>query len=548
MGINTGFVKSANNLVTSVTATPVAAGSGYHVGDVLNLTTGGSGAKVIVTAITSTSGGVASVSLLSCGTSASAAYTVTTSATTAFTGAGTSCTVAIATVGYVIRVTTTSNHFYKIGDTVALSGATDANYNVNVTVVGVDSAAATTAATWFDCIPSPMPAATAVATATSTTSLLVDSTKSWVVSGLVGMLVQVQNAIGTSGAIQTRKITANTATSITVDNTITLPTNQTRFLIHDSVAYGRAQQYHATLGVTNVGNTGWATSGATTSLTDSTKNWIPNMWTGYRLQIISGTGYMSANNASEFAITGNTATTLSYSAPGFTVDTTTKYRIMDTWGISDGSSSAVQLNDATKNWAVNQWSGKRVRFLSGAGQAVLEYTINTNTATALVFTSGTSPSTTTYYTIVDPPVHGAGMELIWTPNVTDTTKKGKEIWRPTGGGTNRWDIYDIGTQMWRLAPVIVPQSETFTTGSMYSYDGANGIIIQKDATGRLFQMDLANMDMNPAGMIPFGMSTALIGNRLDMITTTDGLKIIYMLRHTGTTSANEYFKCLYWWY
>ena len=58
------------------------------------------------------------------------------------------------------------------------------------------------------------------------------------------------------------------------------------------------------------------------------------------------------------------------------------------------------LQDTTKKWKINQFSGMRVRFTSGLGQNI-EQIIVTNTVNTLVWASGTAPDTTTTYAILD---------------------------------------------------------------------------------------------------------------------------------------------------
>lgn len=549
----TGFVKSTNNLVTSVTAVPANKGTGYKVGEILNLTTGGQSpyAKVRVETV-STGGLIETVSLVACGAIGGTAYSMVspTQATSYFSpatgGAGLSATISLATVGQVVCVTTTANHPYKIGDSVTLSGATAGAdgtiYNAAHTVVGITTAAApTTPSVAFEILPAAV-SASATAAVTPSTTVICDPTKAWTASELIGKLAQVQGA-GYAATAQFRRITANTATSFTVDTAVTSPTNVFRYLLYDDVAFGRASQYR----MPNMGSTGWATGGSDTTLIDSTKAWEPGQWIGYKVEYLTGTG----KGKTTAAISASTATTLTFASLGATADATTKYRIMDTWGTADASSSTAQINDATKKWQVNQWIGKRVRITSGSqmASAFQEFTITSNTATAILAAFGAiDPKTTpTNYCILDAPVHGAGMELIWVHNCTATALKGREIWRPRGGATMSWDIYDIPTELWKLDALGYPQTETLTTGSMYAYDGADSIFFQKDATGRIYQLNVTNDQVYPAGTIPFGMGGALIGNRMDFITSVDGIKLLYMLRHSGTASANEFFKCIYWW-
>jgi hypothetical protein len=84
----------------------------------------------------STTGAVETLSVVRAGTG----YTVATHATTGGSGNG-ACTVAVATNGTIGRIAMTGAqcHFYKIGDTVTLSGAVAAEWNTSFTIIGVDS-------------------------------------------------------------------------------------------------------------------------------------------------------------------------------------------------------------------------------------------------------------------------------------------------------------------------------------------------------------------------------------------------------------------------
>jgi len=61
--------------------------------------------------------------------------------------------------------------------------------------------------------------------------------------------------------------------------------------------------------------------GLTTTLTDSTKSWTVNEWTGHTFRIVSGTGFGYA----DVTVATNDATTLTYAAQLFTPDTTSRY-------------------------------------------------------------------------------------------------------------------------------------------------------------------------------------------------------------------------------
>jgi hypothetical protein len=497
-----------------ITAVAVnAAGSGYRIGDVITVS-GGTNGKVFVETINAT-GGVLTVSLMRPGSG----YSVTTGAATT-SGTGTGLTINISTVGVVGYVTTTISHPFKIGDSVTIAGATESAWNTTYTIIGSD------AATTFDIALT----ATASLTASSSQSgsLIVDASANWDVNEHTGKLICVQPA-GTAGAAQWRRIASNTATTITLSSAITAPTSGTsRYLIQDTAAFGGDNQFQRK----DQAGTGAATSGSTTTLVDSTKNWVPGSWVGYRVRIIAGTGL-----GSEIAITANTETTLTYATQTFTPDTTTRYRIMDVYGIATGGSTTT-LIDTTKNWKVNQWAGKRVRFISGAGQTI-EQTITSNTATTLTFATTTSPDTTTNYTIYGIPPRGSGINIIWTFGMGHD----KYLWVSRGSASNTFDIYDITLDSWEYGFFLTPQTETLTTGSMYAYDENSRIYFTKDSTGRIYYIDIEKRAVVNSGTIPYGMSTAIIGNRMEIVQGPDGLQFLYIMRHTG----NEMWRTLLFW-
>lgn len=517
-------VRNVNGIYT-ITATPVAGGTGHAVGDIVTLGTGTNG-KVYIEAITSN--GIATlVSLFAMGTG----YNVATASQSATSGAGTGLQVAITARTTCGRISTTGiNHNIKIGDTILFSGAVDASWNTSYTVLGVDSL------TTFDVETTA--AATAVIANTTTTGLLVDSAANWDSGEHIGKLVQICVA-GAAPTSQIRRITANTQTTLTLQSVVgTLPVHATsRYIIYDPSMIGRDEQYK--FNKSKVGNTGWATTGTTTTLVDSTKTWAMNQWAACKFRIISGTGF----DKNDITIISNSATTLTFTTQTFSPDATTKYIIIDSFGLCTSAGSGTVLNDTTKAWKVNQWAGKRVRITSGTGVSN-ETLITSNTATQLTAASGMgSPTTDSTYTIIGVPARGAGIALMHLYNTTNKLIKGRYLFFPRGGISTTADRLDIPTEVYEYGNFFSPQSETLTTGSMYAYDGNDIIYFTKDATGRLYSYDINNNKISNSSTIPYGHGTALIGNRMEIIETADGLKYIYMMRHSGT----EMFRNLLWW-
>ena len=134
-----------------------------------------------------------------------------------------------------------------------------------------------------------------------TTTTLVDSIENWVVNQWAGYYVRIFSGTGEG---QLRLIASNTATTLTWATTGTAPDTTSYYLIDGF-------------------DSGTATSGATTSLTDSTKSWAVNRWANYAVRITWGTG-----KGQVIPILSNTATalTLVY-ASTVALDSTSTYCI-----------------------------------------------------------------------------------------------------------------------------------------------------------------------------------------------------------------------------
>jgi hypothetical protein len=504
--------------ITAVNPVPTVAGTGYVVGEILTVTTGGTNGKAIVESV-GTGGAVTGISLLRAG----ATYTTGTGKATTASAAGINCTIEITTIGTVGRIARTgfSFTFMRIGEQIKFSGAVEAAWNTTYTIIGADDTISIDVVTTAT--------ANAVAAGTISVNAIVDASKNWDVDEHKGKLVEIWIS-GTTPTTQCVPITSNTATTLTVP-AITLPVAGTyQYVITSPVAIGRDDQEK----VTNKQPDGVATGGSTTTLVDSTKNMTVGQWIGARLRILTGTG-----RGADIAITGNDSTTFTYATQTFTPDATTTYMVMDTSGVASAGATT-SLTDATKNWKVNQWAGKRVRILGGTGLGN-EVSITSNTATVLTYATQTfTPDTTTVYTILGIPARGAGIELIW---LFGGVSLGQFMFLPRGGVSNTADRYDITTEKWEYGVFFSPQFETLTTGSMYAYDGVNNIYFTKDATGRIYDYDVVSDMISGAGQIPGVMGTALIGNRMDICTSDDGIDYLYIQNHTGsTTFGNAFYR------
>jgi hypothetical protein len=513
------ITKTTATAIRTLNPTPAVAGSGYLVGQILTLATG-TGGQARITSVNST-GAVLSVSLENCGTTG---YTgATTYATTVNVTGGTGCTLTVTTVGEVAVLTTSIAHNITYGDAVTIAGASAANYNGAKTIL----TAPTTTTLQFVAPADAAPTFTA-----HSTTLIVDAAKNWITNEHIGKLIQITLTTGGQQTAAIRRITANTANTITfVSGTAPVQTSASKYVIFGNRSFGTAMSQGA---ITGGGSDGIATSGTTTSLTDSTKNWPINYWSntlptgasnsGRRLRIIAGTGA-----GQELTITSNTATTLNF-ASATAPDATSVYEILDSYGMATGGGTTT-LIDTTQNWGTNVLAGKRVKMITGAGQGQ-ESIITSNTQTTLTFTAGTAVDNTVAYSILEIPGRGAGVRIDIVNGSTDASIKNRFMYAWRGGATSELSRYNINTERFDFFTYF-PLTETLTTGSMYAYDGKDRIYFTKESTNRVMYYDVVKNQVFIAGMIPFGMGTAIIGNRMEIFTTADGLKYLYIMRHSG---------------
>lgn len=518
-----GFAITSITRVTSgiVSGSVNAAGINYVVGDLVTCSTTGTSGTFFVTAVND-SGGVTALQLAASGSG----YANGSSNTTGGSGSGLTITL---TVGNTALVALPQSHDFVTGDSVGITGcATDTTFNGTFTVsVGAVNSFSISA-------PSSTNSPSA-ALAQSTTGI-VDATKNWQTNEHTGKILILMTTAGTAPSIEARRITSNTATSITVAS-ITTPTNgTTRYVICDVHALGAAQQYK----VSNKRANGWVSSATATTLVDSTKSWDNNQWQACRVRIVAGTGL-----GNEVAISSNTATTLTVASWGVaTPDATSKYEIMDTYGVATSGASST-INDTAKKWITNQFIGKRVKIVAGTGIG-LEATITANTATQLTASGIGTPDSTSVYAIYEPLLRGVAVERFdWLFGLSDPAKKGRQIIQVGGANLQmaNVDIYDIPSNTWNTNISTSPSAWSLSSGSMYAYDGADGYFGTVAATGRVFRLDIPTMTIESAGITPYAHGTALSRSGMQVLTTDDGLKYLYIQRHTG----QEMWRTLKFW-
>jgi hypothetical protein len=529
---------AATNIIfngTGVLAvTVLQGGTGFTAGELLNLITTGSGAQVWVTSVTGPQGAINTIELAACGTG----YTSTVSTSILNGGSGTGASVNVVSVGKNALINVATNHDFRGPSSgipmeyVSITGCSagvDSSFNNTFGVIGVSSL------TGFY-IACPNAAASPTGTTFHNTLLMVDSAQNWTTNEHVGKLLMLQTGGTASPTLQVRRIISNTQNALGLTGAITAPTNGTsRYIIQEPRAFG-AMLVNKRSGKEP---TGWATSATSTTLVDTSKDWLPNQWVNCRVRITCGTGA-----GGEAVVTTNTRTTLTVASwPNGTPDATSKYDIGDSYGfVTTAGTGVATITDANKNWPTNSLAGKRIRFIGGTNIAN-EYTIVSNTATVITIGSSITTDTSSNYVIYEPPIRSTGTNLTWLFGLTDTEKQGKFLISPRGGGSNIFDLYDITQNRWDITPFFSPMSTTVTTGSMYTYDGGDNYYFTKDATGRVYQLDMNTFAVNAATTTPYAHSTAILGNRMEIVQTVDGLQYLYIMRHTG----QEMWRTLKFW-
>lgn len=283
------------------------------------------------------------------------------------------------------------------------------------------------------------------------------------------------------------------------------------------------------------------TSLSTTVLKDATKNWTVNEHANRVVYFTTGAPVLATGAAVMVAmeIASNTANTLTLkTATTISVNGQSRYIIagrpaigaLDS-GIATGTHSTTTLQDTSKTWVVNIWAGRRLKMVSGTGQSV-EVAITSNTSNTLTFGVTTAPvSASTSYSILGASVKGTGTNAMWNFGASDSTKRGRYIICPRGGAVIGFDRLDLTTDLWDLMAT-APQVETLTTGSMYAYDGGDRYYFTKEATLRMYYLDVETNQIHGAGIMPYIAGTAVLGNRMEIFETLDGLKYLWVNRQS----------------
>jgi hypothetical protein len=393
-------------------------------------------------------------------------------------------------------------------------------------------------------------------------------------------------AAGTAGAWSTGTTVAASTLTATGGTTSTITTNQTiaRSLAGYSIHIVSGPNAGVTLSI--VSNT----IGANAVITVAAQASAFSASTVYRLctpvWYVVGAGTLAAGSFRKYDYATNTWTTLSQTGLPATIGTDGKLIATPSWIDQDyiplasgtaTSATATTLVNSGKAWTASQWVNSQIRIVSGTGAGQIR-TITANDATSVTVATWTiTPDATSVYQITGnddfiyyignnavtlyrysisgnswstlTPVAaragapGAGMSAHWIYGVSNSSWtsensiiNGRRIYSFRGAAGAVLDYYDIAANTWVSALTYAPATETFTTGTKYAYYG-DFIYIQKEATNRWFNFDVAGQGMDGWNTMPVVQGAAVVGDTAFDVEYQDGTTIIvyvYMLMNTST--------------
>ncbi|MBI3627334.1 MAG: hypothetical protein HY220_01105 [Candidatus Sungbacteria bacterium] len=349
---------------------------------------------------------------------------------------------------------------------------------------------------------------------------------------------------GNSGAVtvttglavgQSMQITTNTGNSLTVIAAMgaAMTAGTSRYVIAKQPALGA---YYDQPG-SNTYYSGVAVgTQSTTTLVDSNAFWTSASGNGGSAQSTTVTlGNTSPTNITGWYLTSGTGINVGAQVVSGAGTTSLVMSVANSGAVSGSLTFCA--------WNTNLLQNRRLKFISNGSVSTQDVAITLVAATTgtITFALATAPVTNvTTYSIISAPTHGLGSAgLNWAFGVSNSATRGRYMYMPRGGATNGIDRYDLTTDAWLLMHN-EPTFETLTTGSMYAYDGGDRLYFTKDATQRVYYLDLSTNIINGAGLFPYVAPTAIIGNRMEIFTTIDGLKYLFLNR----ASFQECFKQL----
>lgn len=301
----------------------------------------------------------------------------------------------------------------------------------------------------------------------------------------------------------------------------------TRYVISSPLMLGAALDQT----LTNY-NSGVATGGSTTTLVDASAFWATATGTGSAQGTTITLSAAAPGNVNGWYVSGTGVSAGAQIVSG--AGTTTLTLSVPHSGAVSGVITCTAWNQSLV--------GRRIKIQSGATGLNQELIITAVTPASGTITFGLSTApvnNVAVYSILSIPVKGLGSQVSWASGNSVVSTRGRYIWMIRGGAAVGIDKLDLNTD--RVVLVYpIPIAETLGSGSMYAYDGADRIYFTKDVTQRCYYFDVNTHWIHGAGVVPYTAGTAGIGNKMEIFTTVDGLKYLWINRQ----QQQEHFRQL----
>jgi hypothetical protein len=436
-----------------------------------------------------------------------------------------------------LLVTSVNSHNFISGQKIGLRGDTGAGASVNNLAAGYECFA--NSATTFT-LGITAASASATVPAQSTTRLF-DASKNWVPNQWVGCTVVYSTVVvaqATGIAAETAmQIVGNDANSLTLVFAAASAPAQgiSRYVINPPAFHQLKNVLGALDGGIAIGSA--AIPNSTTLLVDLSKQWtsVATSCSSTGTTLITTTGNTNGLQVGMYVgISAGTGTMVVGAVAGtHTPVTVTAINSATTFTVS--AIPATNLSAATviaTKWFPGAFVNRRLRITGGTG-INQELTITASTASTLTFGVSTAPVTgQSTYAILQAPGKGLGINMNWNFGQSDTTRRGSYVYLPRGNGLVGIDRLNMQTDTWELFQNS-PGFETLTQGSMYAYDGGDRIYFTKDITQRMYYLDIDKNIVHGAGMFPYTAGSVITGNRMEIFSTADGLKYLWLNRHAN---------------
>ena len=251
--------------------------------------------------------------------------------------------------------------------------------------------------------------------------------------------------------------------------------------------------------------TGTATAGASTTLTNSAKNWATNQWKNYQIRITAGTGAGQIRT-----VDSNTGTVITVSSAWTTTP------------------------DATSQYSI-EGNDDFLYFLGNGAVTMYRYSISGNSWSTLspVDARAAAP--------------GAGMSGHWIHSVSasdwtneNAIQNGRYIYSFQGANTTGLHRYDIAGNTWATI-TYAPPGDAMSTGTKWAYN-KDRLYMQRDNTGRWFYFDFAEQAMQPWSTMTYTQGTGVVGDTCFDVTYKDGateIDYVYMLLNTSNVLLRQ---------